>query len=266
LSFHPRDVTASLIFRLLSSHLRARRFVCEAISSSAALRLLPATLLAPFPVPARSSFRFRSSLASQESLQASFFALFLCHCEVVVPLPKQSLQVASLRSQRRRKRPSDCFGASALVMTGEGVTARSPFRPPLLSLRGRLFVSEAVSLSSASLKNTRPLRRFAPRGDKRDITARSPFRFRSSLDRQESLRASLFSFGEAISSLTLWEYETASLCLQRQQKGEAISLFLCLGKPRDCFAPLAVTKGRTASSLSLLAVTPGGSLRASLVR
>ena len=166
MSFHPRDVTASLIFRLLSSHLRARRFVCEAISSSAALRLLPATLLAPFPVPARSSFRFRSSLTSQESLQASFFALFLCHCEVVVPLPKQSLQVASLRSQRRRKRPSDCFGASALVMTGEGVTARSPFRPPLLSLRGRLFVSEAVSLSFASLKNTRPLRRFAPRGDK----------------------------------------------------------------------------------------------------
>jgi len=33
-----------------------------------------------------------------------------------------------------------------------------------------------------------------------------------------------FSFGEAISSLTLWEYKTASLRSQRQQKGEAISL------------------------------------------
>jgi len=53
------------------------------------------------------------------------FALFLCPCEVAISSPKQSQKllsrnrIASLRSQRRRKRPSDCFGPSALAMTGE---------------------------------------------------------------------------------------------------------------------------------------------------
>jgi len=47
------------------------------------------------------------------------------HCEVVVSFPKQSQKllsrgrIASLRSQQRRKRPSDCFGPLALAMTNK---------------------------------------------------------------------------------------------------------------------------------------------------
>ena len=56
-------------------------------------------------VTARSSFRFRSSLDRQESLRASFFALFLCHCEVVFSLPKQSQRfLATLRSGRTKRK------------------------------------------------------------------------------------------------------------------------------------------------------------------
>jgi hypothetical protein len=50
------------------------------------------------------------------------------HCEVVVSFPKQSQKllsrnrIASLRSQRRRKRPSGCLGPSALAMTHKKVS------------------------------------------------------------------------------------------------------------------------------------------------
>ena len=84
------------------------------------------------------------------------FALFLCPCEVAISSPKQSQKllsrnrIASLRSQRRRKRPSDCFGPLALAMTGEShcEVVVSPFflchcEPrlfaPHLSLRASLF-------------------------------------------------------------------------------------------------------------------------------
>ena len=81
------------LFVLFPLSLRARSFACEAVPFPVVLR--PLRRFAPRSdrrggVAARSSFRLRSSLDRQESLRASFFALFLCHCEVVFSLPKQS--------------------------------------------------------------------------------------------------------------------------------------------------------------------------------
>jgi len=45
--------------------------------------------------------------------------------EAVSKTLTQEYEVASLRSQQRRKRPSGCLGPSALAMMGEGVTAGS---------------------------------------------------------------------------------------------------------------------------------------------
>jgi len=125
-----------------------------------------------------------------------FFALFLCHCELVVSSAKQS-------------QPPDCFGPSALAMTSEKSHcevvvlfpkqsqrllrfARSDKEKescgdrkglaitPIVSLRGRRFAlffvtasfafspSEAVSFPVA----LGLLRRFAPRSDKGKVSLR----------------------------------------------------------------------------------------------
>jgi hypothetical protein len=98
------------------------------------------------------------------------FALFLCPCEVVFSSPKQSQKllsrnrIASLRSQRRRKRLSDCFGPSALAMTGKShcEVVVSPFFFVTASLV--CSSGEAISDCFASLataKNAAGLLRFA---------------------------------------------------------------------------------------------------------
>ena len=122
--------------------LRARRFACEAISSSAALRLLRSArsdkkrALAITPIVSLQGRRFVCEAVStvRSHCEPRFFALFLCHCEVVVPLPKQSLQIASLRSQRQ-KIPPDCFASLAMthkghceVVVSEAVSLRAPRR------------------------------------------------------------------------------------------------------------------------------------------
>ena len=148
-------------------------------------------------------------------------------------LAKQS-QIASLRSQRR-KMPPDCFASLAVIfhlslrgriLVSEAVsTVRSHCEPRFFVWRSNLL-SHPVGIRDcfAPLAETtkrrsnlafplpwetaRPLRRFAPRGDKVwvslrgrrfalfFVSARSSFRFRSSLafcpDRRVSLRASFF--------------------------------------------------------------------------
>jgi len=111
-----------------------------------------------------------------------------------------------------------------------------------LSLRGRLFVSEAVS-------TVRLLRAFAPRKDKQKrVTARSSYRFRSSLalcphaghcelvvsfaKQSQSRIASGASpprndLGEATASLTFFVWRSSPVRLLRfarsDKKGEAVS-------------------------------------------
>jgi hypothetical protein len=86
------------------------------------------------------------------------FALFLCPCEVAISSPKQSQKllsrnrIASLRSQRRRKRPSDCFGPLALAMTGEKSLRGRCFALFLCHCEPRLFVWRS------SLGDSSPLR------------------------------------------------------------------------------------------------------------
>jgi len=94
--------------------------------------------------------------------------------------------------------------------------------------------------------------RFSPKGCHCEVVVSFPKQSRFSFPRL--VIASLaFSFGEAISSLTLWEYETASLRSQRQQKGEVISLFaivrlLCLSDKKGSlrsrnFTPFLISHG-----------------------
>jgi hypothetical protein len=171
-----------------------------------------------------------------------------CPCEVVFSFPKQSQKllsrnrIASLRSQRRRKRPSDCFGPLALAMTGEKslrasfvrLAKQSHFSPFRWSLRARLFVCEAISEIP---------RRFAARNDRS----------------KESLRGRLF-VSEAVSPPRshcdprsfVWRSNLRLLRFARN--GEKCRRIASLRSqrrkmPPDCFASLAVTKRETASSL-----------------
>ena len=172
--------------------------------------------------------------------------LFFCHCEVVVSSPKQSLLsgvTASLVcSFGEAVSKPDCFGGLCPLAVTPIASPRgrrfvseavSPFCSDKgVSLRARSIVCEAVSLFAQGLS----------------LRGRSVVSEAVSLFAFWAVIASLaFSFGEAISSLTLWEYETASLCSQRQQKGEAISLFA----PHSVTASLACSLSEAVSLFAL---------------
>ena len=135
--------------------------------------------------------------------------LFVCeaisplrgHCELVVSSAKQSQLsgvIANLVFSLSEAIPWDCF--ASLAVTHKGSHCEVVVSSPKQSQKHQKHS-----------ENTGLLRAFGPRNDQRKESLRGRcFAWRSSLNCQRSLRARFFVY-EAISSLTLWEYGTASL-------------------------------------------------------